>query len=88
VQLGQPVKDATGMKGKYDFTLSWANEPFGGRAGAISGSEGATPGVSLAEPDNGPTLLQAIQSQLGVKLEQKKNAGRDSRGGPCGEDPH
>jgi uncharacterized protein (TIGR03435 family) len=72
VQLGQPVKDATGMKGKYDFTLSWANEPFGGRGGAMPGSEGGAPGASLAEPDNGPTLLQAIQSQLGVKLESKK----------------
>jgi uncharacterized protein (TIGR03435 family) len=72
-QLGQPVKDATGMKGKYDFTLSWANESFAaGRGGVMAGPEGGAPAASLAEPDNGPTLLQAIQSQLGVKLEQKK----------------
>lgn len=72
-QLGQPVKDATGLKGKYDFTLSWANESFGGgRGSAVAGPEGGAPAAAFAEPDNGPTLLQAIQSQLGVKLEQKK----------------
>jgi uncharacterized protein (TIGR03435 family) len=60
-QLGRPVTDATGLKGKYDFTLSWAVGSIGGAAPASS-----------AEPDNGPTLLQAIQSQLGLKLEQKK----------------
>jgi uncharacterized protein (TIGR03435 family) len=60
-QLGQPVTDATGLKGKYDFTLSWAVGPFG-----------SAPQACSAEPDNGPTLLQAIQSQLGLKLEQKK----------------
>ncbi len=29
-QLGQPVNDATGLKGKYDFTLSWVTESRGG----------------------------------------------------------
>jgi uncharacterized protein (TIGR03435 family) len=72
VQLDQPVKDATGLQGKYDFTLSWANESFGGGRGALAGPDGGAPAAGLAEPDNGPTLLQAIQSQLGVKLEQKK----------------
>lgn len=73
-QLGQPVKDATGMTGKYDFTLSWANEPLAaGRGGAMASPDGAA-AANLAEADNGPTLLQAIQSQLGVKLEQKKTA--------------
>jgi uncharacterized protein (TIGR03435 family) len=73
VQLSQPVKDATGMKGKYDFTLSWANESLAAaRGGAMAGPEGGAPAANLAEPDNGPTLLQAIQSQLGVKLEPKK----------------
>jgi len=28
-QLGRPVTDATGLKGKYDFSLRWATEGFG-----------------------------------------------------------
>jgi uncharacterized protein (TIGR03435 family) len=46
--------------------------PLGGPGSAMSSSEDGAPGVSVAEPDNGPTLLQAIQSQPGVKLEPKK----------------
>jgi uncharacterized protein (TIGR03435 family) len=38
----------------------------------MAGPESGAPAASLAARDNGPTLLQAIQSQLGVKLEQKK----------------
>jgi uncharacterized protein (TIGR03435 family) len=72
-QLGQPVKDATGLKAKYDFSLFWANESFSGsRAAAVAGPEGGAPVPGLIEPDPGPLLLQAIESQLGVKLEQKK----------------
>jgi uncharacterized protein (TIGR03435 family) len=56
--VGRPVTDATGLKGKYDFTLSW-----------VIGS-----GVEVAAPgnDSGPTLVEAVQEQLGLKLEAKK----------------
>lgn len=47
-QMGSPVVDATELRGKYDFVLSWALD------------------------DAGPTLLSALQSQLGLKLEEKK----------------
>jgi uncharacterized protein (TIGR03435 family) len=55
-QLGRHVVDATGLKGKYDFTLYWQSED----------PRNSTDGES------GPTLMQAIQEQLGLKLEAKK----------------
>jgi len=48
------VLDATGLKGKYAFTLSWY----------LDGVVGNT----IA----GPTIFEAIQDQLGLKLEPKK----------------
>jgi uncharacterized protein (TIGR03435 family) len=57
VQLRIPVKDATGLKGKFDYTLQW-----------ISPNEAAS---ADAQPD-GPTLFEAVQQQLGLKLESKK----------------
>jgi uncharacterized protein (TIGR03435 family) len=54
-QVSRPVIDATGLKGKYDFTLRWV-------------LDGATP----SGDDSGPTLLGAIQGQLGLKLESKR----------------
>jgi uncharacterized protein (TIGR03435 family) len=59
-QLSSPVIDATDLKGKYDFVVSWA---FGG-----SNSSGSP---DLLDPP-GPALIAAVQAQLGLKLEQKK----------------
>jgi uncharacterized protein (TIGR03435 family) len=72
-QLGQPVTDATGLKGKYDFTLSWITGGGGGRGVAIAGQPGGeSPLAGLDDSEAGPTLLEAVQRQLGLKLEQKK----------------
>jgi uncharacterized protein (TIGR03435 family) len=51
------IVDATGLKGKYDYSVYWVADSL--RAG------------SNEEPD-GPDLLSALQSQLGLKLEPKK----------------
>ena len=57
-QLAKPVQNATDLKGRYDFTLSWtAGIPA---AGAEPGAPGA---------DVGPDLLVAVQQQLGLRLE-------------------
>jgi bla regulator protein BlaR1 len=53
-EVQAPVTDATGLQGKYDFTLTWA-----GRA-------------APANDDSEPTLLEAIERQLGIKVERKK----------------
>ncbi|HEV3196866.1 MAG TPA: TIGR03435 family protein [Bryobacteraceae bacterium] len=83
-QLGRPVTDMTGLKGKYDFSLDFAPDesmrmmgpmgplpapmPAGGGGG---GADGAGP-LANASDSQGPTLFTAVQEQLGLKLEQKK----------------
>jgi uncharacterized protein (TIGR03435 family) len=59
--LGRPVLDKTGLPGKYDFLLSWASEPPKGP-------------IPAASDDSGPTMVTAVQEQLGLKLESRKAA--------------
>jgi bla regulator protein BlaR1 len=58
-QVNSPVKDTTGLTGKYDFAMYWSTE------------EGSTTRAGIASEPR-PTLFDAVQSQLGLKLEQKK----------------
>jgi len=62
-QLGLPVTDSTGLKGNYDITLHWS-----GTGVNLSASD--TPDDTAIEGQ--PTLLQAVQEQLGLKLVPKK----------------
>jgi uncharacterized protein (TIGR03435 family) len=55
-QLASPVTDATGLKGKYAIGLFWVAESRS----------------TASDSDAGPTLVQAIQEQLGLRLESKK----------------
>ncbi len=67
-QVDRPVVDATGLTGKYDFVLSWFPENMRSPAAAAPSAESA----SSAPAPEGPTLMQAIQEQLGLKLEAAK----------------
>lgn len=71
-QLGRPVTDATGLKGKYDFNLTFAADAPGGGA-SVSASSQDGPAPAAPETDAAP-IFAAIQEQLGLKLEQKKGA--------------
>jgi uncharacterized protein (TIGR03435 family) len=64
---GRPVFDATGLKGRYDFVLTWTPD---GPASAPASSTDA--GVPLPAGPDGPSLIGALQSQLGLKLESRK----------------
>jgi uncharacterized protein (TIGR03435 family) len=74
-QVDRPVIDETGLKGKYDFSLSFAMEMGMGR-----GMMGLPPpppgdgGPAATAPDGeaGPTLFTALQEQLGLRLEAKR----------------
>jgi uncharacterized protein (TIGR03435 family) len=55
-QLGAPVRDSTGLTGKYDIALYWT----------------ARPPNAEPDADAGPDLVTAVQEQLGLKLERKK----------------
>jgi uncharacterized protein (TIGR03435 family) len=60
--LGRPVIDKTGLTGRFDFTLEWAHEP---RAPAATDSPAPSAPV-------GPTPIEALRDQLGLRLEPAK----------------
>jgi len=63
-----PVVDQTGLTGVYDFKLDWAPTVRTASPGATTDGATATP----ADPAAGLTLFDAVQSQLGLKLESRK----------------
>jgi uncharacterized protein (TIGR03435 family) len=69
-----PVVDATGLEGAWDFTLSFSGINVlqgGGRGGdAATAGAGGAPGAS--DPTGGLSLFDAVQRQLGLKLELRK----------------
>jgi len=67
-ELGRPVVDRTGLKGKYDVDLKWSPDPN------LSGMTPEPPsGTETSPPDpSGPSIFTAIQEQLGLKLEYTK----------------
>jgi uncharacterized protein (TIGR03435 family) len=71
----RPVTDATALKAKYDFTLTFTPEGMNGPMGPITpppsaGVNGAPGGGADAETL--PDIFGAVQAQLGLKLEAKK----------------
>jgi uncharacterized protein (TIGR03435 family) len=61
-----PVQDLTGLKGVYDVNLFYVANPA--RSAALPGPDG----LAAPDSDSGPSFLEAIQSQLGLKLEPRK----------------
>ncbi len=70
-ETSRVVIDKTGLTGHYDFKLHYTPErPLGPPPGGDAG-----PGPEMKVPDadaNGPTLVTALQEQLGLKLEPAK----------------
>jgi uncharacterized protein (TIGR03435 family) len=63
IGLEHTLVDRTGLGGRFDFTLAWAPEPT---AAAPSDAPNA------ASDPLGPTPLQALRDQLGLKLESAR----------------
>ena len=61
-RLDRPLVNRTGLEGRYDFTLEFAPEPNAGPG---------TTGDAASDP-MGPTFMQALKDQLGLKLESVK----------------
>jgi bla regulator protein blaR1 len=57
--MGRPIVDETGLTGRYDFTLQWTPEENSEVPG----------GASTTEEPAGPTFVNAVEEQLGMKLE-------------------
>lgn len=59
--MSRPVLDRTGLKGRFDFTMTYAADPD---------APGLLPGDEFAWP----ALFTALQEQLGLKLEATKGS--------------
>ncbi|HEY6357628.1 MAG TPA: TIGR03435 family protein, partial [Vicinamibacterales bacterium] len=66
--LREPVVDATGIDGAWDFVLSFSPNGLANNNGAGSGS-GA---LAASAPTGALSLLDALPKELGLKLEQRK----------------
>src|ERR1035437_4320290 len=72
LHLGRPVVDATRLKGTYDIDMKWGVDvawllEMAGRRDQIAELPDTGP--------TGPTLIRAVQDQLGLKLNSKKGLG-------------
>lgn len=84
--LGSTVVDKTGLTGKYDYTLNFAPETGGGMmapmgppppsgaaaSGAPASGASASNDSSASAPAPAPSIFTAVQEQLGLKLQVKK----------------
>ena len=59
--LDRPVLDHTGLAGTFDFVLEWTPQ--------LNGP--LPPGVNFQPDESGPTFLEALKEQLGLKLESQ-----------------
>jgi uncharacterized protein (TIGR03435 family) len=79
-EVNWPVSDATGIEGGWDFSLTFSMRPMmmgmpgmpAVRAPEGGAATGALP--SASEPTGGYTLLEALEKQLGLKLEKQKRS--------------
>lgn len=62
-RLGRTVVDETGLTGTFDFVLNFAPE---------SSNVPVSPGTTVTLDSAGPTFLEAVKDQLGLKLVPKK----------------
>jgi uncharacterized protein (TIGR03435 family) len=69
LHLGQPVVDRTGLTGDYDFTLKFSPESIAAAHdhGPNGAKETTMPVTSISA--HNAALLQAIEEQLGLKLD-------------------
>jgi uncharacterized protein (TIGR03435 family) len=76
--LDRPVIDRTGLAGKFDLKIQWKPDPAstgGGRAIPKKGSSGPAlpPTTQSSELEaDGPSFIQALREQAGLKLESTK----------------
>jgi uncharacterized protein (TIGR03435 family) len=72
-ELNWPVVDATGIEGGWDFTLTFTRRGlFSMNSGGGNSGQAADAVPSAAEPAGGITLFEAVEKQLGLKLEKQK----------------
>ena len=74
-ELNWPVTNSTGLEGNWDLTLTYTmGGPLFGPQRRNGDTAGDAPSAapSASDPSGGYTLLEAIEKQLGLKLEKQK----------------
>ena len=71
-QLGRSVVDKTGLTGNFDYTLDWTPDDDAPSPMKGGGPEGGPARNDIGNVGVGPSLLTALQEQLGLKLESEK----------------
>ena len=67
-EVDKPVIDRTGLVGRFDFTIEYMPDPSRNRFVGLSQPKG-----DAGPPDSqGPTFLEALRKQLGLKLVSAK----------------
>jgi uncharacterized protein (TIGR03435 family) len=73
--LQSPVLDTTELEGGWDFTLSFSPAGMAEMGGGRRGGDGGAPAVSEAsDPGGALSLFDAIEKQLGLKLQAQKRS--------------
>jgi uncharacterized protein (TIGR03435 family) len=72
--VDRPVVDETGLSGTFDFKVEYATQPLTPAASGLQRpGEAARPAANEVEPDtDGPTFLNGLRAQLGLKLTSAK----------------
>jgi uncharacterized protein (TIGR03435 family) len=70
--LQSPVLDATGLEGGWDFTLNFSPAGMAQGGGRRGGDGSPAGGVEASDPGGGISLFDAIEKQLGLKLQAQK----------------
>lgn len=71
-ELVWPIVDATGIEGGWDFTLTFSMAFPAALAGRGGDAPPANAGPSAADPTGGYTVFEAMEKELGLKLEMQK----------------
>ena len=66
--IDHPVVDATSLTGGYDFVLSWTPKA------ALHPAQPTVTGSGAAVDPGGLSIFEALESQLGLKLDVQKHA--------------
>lgn len=66
-----PVVDLTGLKGSYDFALTWA--PIGRFNAARGGGDAPAASAAATDPNGDLTVFEAVDKHLGLKLAEQKH---------------
>jgi uncharacterized protein (TIGR03435 family) len=73
--IDHPVIDSTGLEGGWDFVLSWTGRGAFPNVGGRGGDAGQLAGgvATATDPNGGLTFFEAVERELGLKLESQKH---------------